>query len=258
MLQKDDPYRIESVDRAMQLLALLTERSQLSVTEAAAALGVAPSTAHRLLTTMAGRGFVLQGARHRYHPGPALLVAGAVARSTSSIAGRLRPVLRALHHDVAETVHLQVLVGADALFADGIEGGGALRVGLRTGARIPAYCTSGGKAMLAALPDAAVLALHSGGLRPWPYQRLRTLDDLAAELAEVRARGYGVNRDESEVGVVALGVAIGALPDDPVAAISIAVPSPRYDEARAQRLARRLAAARDEANAVLSRGTAGD
>jgi DNA-binding IclR family transcriptional regulator len=71
-------------------------------------------------------------------------------------------------------------VGADALFADGIEGGGALRVALRTGARIPPYCTSGGKAMLAALPDAAVLALHSGGLRPWPYQRLRTLDDLTA------------------------------------------------------------------------------
>ena len=252
-----DPYRIDSVDRAMQLLSLLTERSHLSVTEAATELGVAPSTAHRLLTTMAGRGFVVQGARRRYHPGPALLVATSAARGTASIVDRVRPVLQALHDDVAETVHLQVLVGADALFADGIEGGGALRVALRTGARIPAYCTSGGKAMLAALPDAAVLALHSGGLRPWPYQRLQTVEDLMAELAEVRARGYGINRDESEVGVVAAGVAIGAQADDPVAALSIAVPSPRYDETRARLLAQRLLAARDDAVRLLGRGRSG-
>ena len=83
-----DPYRIDSVDRAMQLLSLLTERSHLSVTEAATELGVAPSTAHRLLTTMAGRGFVVQGARRRYHPGPALLVATSAARGTASIVDR--------------------------------------------------------------------------------------------------------------------------------------------------------------------------
>ncbi|QAY62215.1 IclR family transcriptional regulator [Xylanimonas allomyrinae] len=247
MQQKTDPYRIESVDRAMQLLTLLAERSQVSVTEAAAELGIAPSSAHRLLTTMAGRGFVLQGARRLYRAGPALLVAGSAARGTSSVISRLRPVLQALHDDVDETVHLQVLVGADAQFVDGIEATPSLRVALRTGARMPAYCTSGGKAMLAALPEPAVAALHSGGLRPWPFQRLHTLDELAAELAQVRARGYGVNRDESEVGVVATGVAAGAAPDDPVAAISLAVPSPRYDDVRAARLAQRLLAARDEA-----------
>lgn len=235
----------------MVLLSLLAERSSLSVTEAAAELGVAPSTAHRLLTTMAGRGYVLQGARRLYHPGPALLVAGAAARSVSSLTTRLRPLLKALHDDIGETVHLQVLVGADAQFADGIEGRQTLRVGLRTGARIPAYCTSGGKAMLAALPDAAVAALHSGGLPPWPYQRLHTLDDLTTELAAVRERGYGINRDESEVGVVAMGVAIAVEADDPVAALSVAVPSPRFDETRAPRLAQRLLAARDEAVRLL-------
>jgi DNA-binding IclR family transcriptional regulator len=235
----------------MRLLALLAERSHLTVTQAATELGVAPSTAHRLLTTMAGRGFVTQGTQRRYHPGAALLAASSAARGTASIVTRLRPVLQALYNDVGETVHLQILAGADAAFVDGIESAQMLRVGLRTGMRIPAYCTSGGKALLAALPEAAVAALHSGGLPPWPYQRLRTLDELATELAAVRARGYGANRDESEIGVVALGTAVGAVPGDPVAAITIALPSPRYDDARRAVLIRRLFAARDEAGRVL-------
>lgn len=242
-----DPYRVEAVDRALVLLSLLSERSELSVTDAAHELGVAPSTAHRLLTTMAGRGYVRQGEHRLYHPGPALFVAGGMERSVPRVTARLHPLMEALHVEVGETIHLQMLAGADALFVDGVEGSQALRVGLRSGLRMPAYVTSGGKAMLAALPDPVIAALHSGGVRPWQHARITSMEELWAELAEIREQGYALNRDESEVGVVALGVAVAMAEGDPVASLAIAIPSPRFDESRIPWLFARLSTVRDAA-----------
>jgi IclR family transcriptional regulator, acetate operon repressor len=52
-------YRIEAVDRALLLIRLLNEQGSVSVSEAAAELGVAPSSAHRLLATLCYRGFAV-------------------------------------------------------------------------------------------------------------------------------------------------------------------------------------------------------
>ncbi|MFD2794895.1 IclR family transcriptional regulator [Promicromonospora vindobonensis] len=249
---EQNSYRIEAVDRAMVLLTLLVERESLSVTEAAASLGVAPSTAHRLLTTMAGRGFVEQGERKLYHPGPQLLGARAPQRSIPALVARMRPVLQALHDEVRETVHLVVLAGPDVQFVYGIEGQQTLRIGLRIGSRIPAYCTSGGKAILAALPADVVDGLHPEGLRPWPGRHAESLADLHAELDRVRRRGYGVNTEESELGVAAVGVAVGADAAQPAGAVSISLPTARYDPDDEARLVAPLRVAQDEAVRILA------
>lgn len=249
---EQNSYRIEAVDRAMVLLMLLSERGALSVTEAATSVGVAPSTAHRLLTTMAGRGFVEQGERKLYHPGPQLRGLRAQQRSIPALVARMRPVLQTLHDEVRETVHLVVLAGPDVQFVYGIEGQQALRIGLRIGSRIPAYCTSGGKAIFAALSDDAVDELHPDGLQPWPGGNARSLADLHAELDRVRRRGYGVNTEESERGVAALGVAVGADAAQPVGAISISLPTARYAPDDEPRLLVPLRAAQAEAVRVLA------
>lgn len=247
-----DPYRVEAVDRALVLLTLLVERERLTVSEAADELGVAPSTAHRLLATMVYRGFVVQGAKRQYYPGPQLAGPRSVGRRAPQLAGLLRPHLQALAAEVGETVHLMVLMGADMYFADGIESDQTLRVALRTGSRVPAYCTSGGKAVLAELGDAAVTALHAGGLRPWPGQEGRTLDGLLGELVEVRRRRFGINREESEPGVVALGAAVGPRAGDPVAAFTVAVPTVRFDRREEQHIVDSVRAACRAAQDVLT------
>jgi DNA-binding IclR family transcriptional regulator len=251
---EQNPYRIEAVDRAMVLLTMLGEQESLSVTEAASSLGVAPSTAHRLLTTMAGRGFVKHGEGKLYYPGPQLLGARTPQRSIPALVARMRPVLQALHDEVHETVHLVVLAGPDVQFVYGIEGQQSLRIGLRIGSRIPAYCTSGGKAILAALPDDAVDELHPGGLRPWPGRHAETFAELHADLDKVRRVGYGVNTEESERGVAALGVAVGADVTQPVGAISISLPTARYAPDDEARLVAPLRAAQEEAVRALAAG----
>jgi IclR family transcriptional regulator, acetate operon repressor len=124
-----------------------------------------------------------------------------------------------------------------------MEGDQLLRVGLRIGAQMPASCTSGGKAMLADLDWGEVEALHPQGLRPWPYAKLRDLPSLRRQLARVRRQGYGVNNEESEPGLTAIGASIRARSGRPLAALSVAVPTARFDPRHEPELAAKVMAA---------------
>jgi len=138
-------YRIEAVDRALVLIRLLDERGSVSVGEVAAELDVAPSSVHRLLATLCHRGFAVQDRHRRYRPGPELRASAPALPSLPALLRVARPFLHGLFERAGESVHLVVLAGPDVRFVDGIEGEQPLRVGLRTGARMPAYCTSGGR-----------------------------------------------------------------------------------------------------------------
>lgn len=224
-------YPLESVDRCLRLVALLQAGRTLTVTTAAQTLEVAPSTAHRLLGALCYREFAMQDESRQYIAGPA------ISPMTSALtAGMLRTAAsRGLHEIYAalgETTHLMVLRGTHIQFIDGIEADQVLRVGLRIGGTMPAYCSAGGKAMLAELPPAEVETLHRGGLPPWPTAKVSTPETLGRMLAQVRRTGYGVNVEETEVGVCGIGAAITDANSRPVAAFTIAVPLSRFDRAR--------------------------
>lgn len=222
-------YRIDAVDRSLLLILLLNQRRAVSVSEVAEELGVAPSSAHRLLATLCYRGFAVQDRDRRYHPGPELTGTAHAPPPLPQLLRVMRPFIQDLFERAGESVHLVVPAGADVRFVDGMEGDQPLRIGLRTGARMPAYCTSGGKAMLAALDWSEVEALHPRGLRPWPHARIRDLPSLRRQLARTRKQGYGANVEESEPGVAAIGVSISPWPGRPVAALSVAIPTARFD-----------------------------
>jgi IclR family transcriptional regulator, acetate operon repressor len=213
---------------------------------------VAPSSAHRLLATLCHRGFAVRDRQRRYHPGPELLAAGPAAPALPRLLRATRPFLQDLFERTGETVHLMVPAGPDVRFVDGIEGDQPLRVGLRTGARTPAYCTSGGKAMLADLDWSEVEALHPHGLAPWPHARLRDLPSLRRQLARVRRQGYGVNAQESEAGLTAFGVSIRSRAGRPMAALTVAIPTARFDRRQEPEVAARLLEARGAAERAVA------
>lgn len=222
----------------MHILQALIERGEVTVTEMAGELSVAPSTAHRILVTMTEHGAASRTPHRRYGPGPLLARPTRSPNALAATAARFKPVVRATYELAQETVHLVALVGNDIQFIDGVEGRQALRIGLRIGARIPAYCTSGGKAILAAMSVEQVVRLHPNGLPPWPGQRAHTMDELFAELDQVRRSGVAVNVGESEPGVVAIGV---ALPSSPLpTALAIALPTDRFERTGLAELERAL------------------
>src|ERR687893_1799482 len=133
-----------SVDNALWLLQLVGERQALRVAEAADLLGVARSTAHRLLTALRRRGFVTQDRPNgAYRPGPALQEIGLAAVNRIDIRRVARPVLEQLRDETGETVSLALLEGSAIRFVDGVESRRSVRVGNRTGVVRPAHAAAG-------------------------------------------------------------------------------------------------------------------
>ena len=146
-------YQIGSVDNALRLLLLYRERRLIRVTDAAEALGVGRSTAHRLLATLQQHGFVEQDPETRaYRAGSALAEIGLATIREDGLGEHLRPYMVRLRDEVNETIQLVVLRGANCLFIETVESTRPLRTASRVGVVVPAHCLSGGKALLASLP----------------------------------------------------------------------------------------------------------
>jgi IclR family acetate operon transcriptional repressor len=211
-------YAISSVDHALHLAQLLQQEGSLSVSEAAELLGVARSTAHRLLAMLVYRDVAEQGNDRRYRPGPVL---GPVPTS-STIAFRRAavPYMQLLADRVNETVSLQVRVGTDVRFVESVECQQLLRVGDRAGKVFPAHHVAGGKALLAALSPHEVAALYEG--QDIDLRRLQK------QLVLVKKCGYAINNQETEVGVTAVGVAVLGEDGQPIGGLSLGVPSARF------------------------------
>lgn len=201
-------YPIGSVDNALKLLARFGTHREIRMTDAAQYLGVAGSTAHRLLAMLEYHGFVVQDPVSRlYAAGPALIDLGlSVAGSLNSYA---RPVMIELSRTAGETVNLSVLRGQDSFFLDSVESDQVLRISSRAGLALPAHCTSGGKAMLACLTAGEFRQLYPRDrLQRLTDASIRTRSELETELEAVRLRGYGTNFGESEKDLSAVGATI--------------------------------------------------
>ena len=236
----------------MQLTLLLRNGRRLSVQEAAEELGTAPSTAHRLLSALTRRGFAAQDRERRYVAGPVF-----VPQPTPVNAGQLRrlayPLLEDLHERLGETVQVMVLKGSNILFVDGIEAvERSLRVGMRLGDEMPAYCSAGGKALLADKSNLEVEHLYRGGLTPWPTARFATLSALKRHLATVRRLGYGTSVEEPEQGVCGVGVSVHTPSGSTVAALTTAVPSVRFRRQYVPRYVEELGVARVQLEQLLT------
>jgi IclR family transcriptional regulator, acetate operon repressor len=240
---KRPAYPITSVDNALRLLKLFRSEPRVRLSEASEHLGVALSTAHRLMAMLAYHGFVLRDTDTRaYIAGPALVEIGLAAVRQLDIRMHARPVLERIAADLGETVHLAVLEGGSVRYLDAVESPHALRVAARTGSALAAHCTASGKALLAALPDGEVAALFPGdnSLAALTTNSITKRSVLKKELCAVRDRGFALNREESEEGVASVGVAVPGPRNAPVAALVVSAPVSRMTDENAHAIGERL------------------
>jgi IclR family transcriptional regulator, acetate operon repressor len=247
------PYAVESVDNALRILQLLRDSGQVRVSDVAAELGIARSTAHRLLAMLVYRDFAVQAEDRSYRPGPALSAEPLPGEPSQRLRHALRPHMEALCGQVGETVNLVVRQGLHTRFLYTVESAQVLRVGDRQGTVLPAWKTSGGKVLLAELPDAQLTALLRGpGGRPPEGMTTAGRRALVNQLRLVRDQGYAENFQESESGVCAIGLCVRDKAGDPVAALSVSAPSIRYTPERSRLFLRELRAAVARAQADIS------
>ncbi|WP_244204422.1 IclR family transcriptional regulator [Streptomyces africanus] len=234
-------YPVSAAGNALRVVRLLHELDELRVMDVADRLGVARSTAHRILAMLIFEGFAAQDRHKVYRPGPALqAIRGSHTAPPPDLITIAHPHLLRLADAVRETTHLMVLEGNGARFLDGVEGPQALRVSYRTGTLLPAHATSGGKAMLAALPADRLRALYPNGLPEDRARAPKDFESLMNELVSVRRHGYALNLQESERGVHAVGACVRDHAGTVVAAVAVAAPSVRCTRARLTELSRPL------------------
>nr|WP_281373921.1 IclR family transcriptional regulator [Allobranchiibius huperziae] len=222
---------------------MLQLEGALTVAEAAQRLGIARSTAHRMLQMLVYRDFAVQDAGRAYYAGPVLELAAHSRSHTAQLRSLALPHLRRLVDVVQESANLTIRTGDTARFIASVECDQALRVGSREGMVFPAHHTSGGLLLLAQLPDAELEEVYAPERYAESTEARPDLAALRTELAQIQRQGFALNQGRSERGVVAIGVPIrdgdGAL----VAGLSVSMPSVRFDEQRLPALIALLRAA---------------
>ena len=210
---------LQVLSRAASALdEIATAPGQLRLVDIGAQLGLAKSTARRLLVGLVDVGFAAVDSAGRYRLGDRLL--GLSSADGAHLAAAVRPVIEAVADATGETVDVSVLRGDQMWFVDQIESTHRLRAVSAIGGRFPLLGTANGKAALAALDDAeldAVLARQSSDMA----RRLRD------QISPVRAGGLAFDRDEHTSGISAAGIA-GRLPGGHVVAVSVPAPTDRF------------------------------
>ncbi|MGW6522881.1 IclR family transcriptional regulator [Streptomyces sp. NPDC054962] len=239
----DSPnYPIGSVDNALRLLRMFGEYRSVRVAEAGREIGVARSTAHRLMQMLNYHGFVVQDSVSKaYAAGPELVRMAVSVVSGLDLLTAARPVMEKMVDALEETTHVSILQGTDILFVDSIETTRSLRIGARTGKRMPAYATASGKVLLSGLDQQRLRSLYPGvQLAPSTARTLTSRRELEEQLQAVRHQGYAANFGESEDEVSAVAVPITDGRNRVRAALAIAAPLSRLQPDDVPGIARTL------------------
>lgn len=227
---------------------LARQPRECGLSDAARALGLGRSNAHRTLQTLVACGWAEQNeATSAYRPSLRLFELGSLVGETADTAARVRPHLARLAEHTGETIHHARLDGAEIVYLAKWDSALPVAAYSRVGGRAPAACVASGKALLAAaaLP-LAELRTRLGKLHPHTPNSIVDFPTLHAELARTAARGYAENREEWRLGVCGLGAPIFDSRGEPVCAVGMSVPSIRFGRAHARELAQTLlATARD-------------
>ena len=193
---------VQSVDRALRIMKLLSVRGRLGVTEVAGELGVHKSNAHRMLATLAGHGMVEQDPEtEKYRLGLGVVGLASAVTADIDVVRDSRAASQGLSRETGETVLLTTLVDGELVILHQASSRSSVFGVDWSGWRMPLHCTPGGKVMLAHLPEFERNTLLAGPLERFTANTIVDPEELRAQLGEVRARGYAYTVEELETGL---------------------------------------------------------
>ena len=223
-----EPAGSQSLERGLAILSSFeSAQPLLGVSDLSRVVGLSRSTTHRYVATLAALGYLQQDADTRkYRLGPRVLDLGFSAINSMELRHICAPHLRALSDSTGHTVNMAVLDGSDIVYIERCRAPGPREIdlNLHVGSRLPAYCTSMGKVLLAFLPARERSALLDGATltRRGP-NTITAKRKLLKELERVRQTRLAVNNEELAYGLRSIAAPVWSQTGDVVAGINIAV-----------------------------------
>lgn len=229
--------RLQTVEKAFEVVSLLAHRGALSLTEASESLGLSKPVVHRILATLREMDWVEQAPETRkYRLRLRAWEIGSLALQHVPLYGIAMPMIERFALDRETNAGLSIYDEGEMLFVARVQFSSGSPVLVRAGVRAPAHSTSSGKVALAFLPGEADRLLN-GTLERLTPGTVTDPEALRGEIEEIRRRGYGINRDGRAVG--SSGVAAPLFDDRGafVASVYSAVPSEEFTDEWVKRTA---------------------
>lgn len=216
---------VKSLEKCFNILDLLsTAHSSLSLEEITRKSQYKKTTCFRLLKTMIGLNFAEQNPTDKtYRFGNRLVSLGLSALKDMSLRKNALPILEKLRDETGETVNLSILSGTEILFVERIMSDYLVNVNVNIGDRLPVYCASMGKVILAFSSYKKVGEIFSQlSFEPKTDRTITSISSLKKELKKIKKRGFALNDEELEKGLRAVAAPIFNYTDEAFAAINIA------------------------------------
>jgi DNA-binding IclR family transcriptional regulator len=227
---------------ALKILELFSaDEPELGVSEMARRLGVHKSNVSRLATALEAEGFLARTQKGRYRLGLYVWAMGSVANHSHALYRSALLEMCEIRHETGESTHLAVLVGLEVIPLERFHSESFMRRIAGHAHRRPAiHATSTGKVLLAHARDEIRERVIAQGLPRLTPSTLVDPDKFRAEIAQVRAQGYAVDREEFSRGVSSLSAPIFTEDRQSMAAISVVGTSDRLSGRRMEQALRVL------------------
>lgn len=224
------PDFVQSLERGLSVIrAFGPDRRELTLSEVARATGLTRATARRFLRTLVALGYVGHDGRH-FTLRPRVLELGYAFLSGLDLPQVAEPYVEELVAEVHESASVAVLDGDDVVYVVRVPTRRIMTVAISVGSRLPAYCTSMGRVLLAALAPAELDGYFARvHLRALTRRTTASERGLRRELGRVRHLGYALVDQEMEDGLIALAVPLHGADGSVVAAMNVSANALRVD-----------------------------
>jgi len=220
----------QSLARGLAILSTFhSDRPLIGVSELSRGLELSRSTVHRYVATLAKLGYLQQDPdSKRYRLGPKVLDLGFSALNSMDLLEVSAPHLRRLSDETQRTVNVAILDGTDVVYIErcraGRPGPQQIDLNLHVGARLPAYCTAMGKAILAFVSEERLEEIIERiDFVPRGPNTLTDPKAFREELVKIRASGIAINDEELAYGLRSIAAPIYSQSGDVLAALNLAI-----------------------------------
>ncbi|MCL4394766.1 MAG: IclR family transcriptional regulator [Chloroflexi bacterium] len=228
---------LQTIEKTGQVLALFDrDHTEWGVREVGQKLGLAKSSAHDLLTSLAQIGLLGRTEEGRYRLGWRLVSMSETLLATTELRRLARPAMEELASQYQETIHLAILDDTKVVYVDKLEGRQAVRVELTgLGSRLFAHCSALGKVLLAyASPAEVQRVIKVEGLPRFTANTITDPAELMQALTKVRKQGYAFDLGEILPELTCVGAPIHNHTSQVIAAISLSVPAYRFQRSQTE------------------------